>query len=390
MKATFSLGRYRGIPVGAHWSTLLTILLFADLLAVEVFPAAGPGAAPWVYWVVALVVAIVFLAAVLAHEIGHAALARRRGVHVSGIVLWMLGGTTAFEDEPGSPKAEAQIAVIGPAVSAAAGAVFLGLATAAASWLPGLGLAALVWLGSVNLLIAAFNLLPAAPLDGGRILHAWLWHRGHDRDRASARTALIGRGFGQVLVVLGLLELILWSAVAGIWLAVLGLFLTITAAAERAGALLGSRLDGVTVADVMTSTVQAAPGWWTVDAFLDHVSDDRIRHRVFPVLDFDGRPVGVVGFADFASVPADRRMQRRVREVCRPLGTHALALPYEPLPALLRRAAPRAGRDLVVVTREQRLLGVLTASDLAWALELSRLGKHPAGSARPADDVREP
>jgi CBS domain-containing protein len=242
-----------------------------------------------------------------------------------------------------------------------------------------------VWLGSVNILIAGFNLLPAAPLDGGRILHAWLWHRRHDRDRAGATAALVGRVLGQVLFLVGLAELLLWSLSAGLWLAVLGFFLTSAASAERASALVGSRLKGLTVADVMTTSVQVAPGWWTVEAFLDHLAGEERRHRVFPVQDFDGRPVGVVRFADLAAVSAEQRVRRRVSEVGRPLDTRTLAPVYEPLSARLRRTTPRPGRDLIVVVRDHKAVGVITAADLAWALDLARLGKRPVRQPEHAD-----
>jgi Zn-dependent protease/CBS domain-containing protein len=378
MKATIPLGRYAGVPVGAHWSVLVTVVVLADLLAVGILPAAVPGLGPLAYWVTAVGVTVLFLASLLGHELAHAALARRLGIRVRSITLWMLGGAAVFEDEPSSPHADALVAGVGPATSAAFAGMFLVLAgSLSPEWLSGLPVAALSWLAVVNLLLAGFNLLPAAPLDGGRLLRAWLWQRSGDRDRAAATAGAVGQALGFALVGIGILEMFLWGSIGGLWLAFVGWFVAAGASAERTQALILGKLGHAMVGDVATPHPIVAPGWFTIDGFLDQVSEQGLRHRVFPVTDFTGAPVGVISLHDLITARPDTHRNTRVQDVARPLNQRSLALADEPLADLLRRAVLRSGVDAVVVLRDRRLAGIVTAADIAWALELARLGRPP-------------
>jgi Zn-dependent protease len=384
VKATIRLGRYAGIPVGAHWSVLLTVLLLANVLALDVLPASAPGATTAASWVTAGVVTVLFMASLLAHELAHAALARRSGMKVKSITLWMLGGAAVFEDEPPTPRTDALIAGVGPAVSAMLGAVFLAAATVVSPvWLSGLVAVGLSWLAVVNLLLAAFNLLPAAPLDGGRLVRAWLWQRSGDRDRAAGTAGMIGQLLGGALIAFGAVELLAWGALGGLWLAMVGWFVAIAATAERAQSLVLGQLGDARVADVMTLHPDIAPGWWTVEAFLDHVAEQGIRHRIFPVLDFNGTPVGVLSLHDLLATRPDVRPTTRVQDVARQLDGQSRASADEPVMAVLRRTAPRPGQDAVLVVRDGRLAGMLTATDVSRTVELARLGRHPARHTPP-------
>lgn len=379
MKATIPLGRFAGVPVGAHWSVLVTVVILADLLAVGILPAAVPGLDAAAYWVTAAVVTVLFVASLLGHELAHAALARRFGIRVKSITLWMFGGAAMFEDEPPSPRADALVAGVGPATSAGLAAVFLaGAAVVSPEWLSGLPVAGLSWLAVVNLLLAGFNLLPAAPLDGGRLLRAWLWKRSGDRDRAAGTAGMVGQALGFALVGLGIMELFLWNSLGGLWLAFIGWFIAAGAGAERAQALILGKLGHARVGDVATPNPTVAPGWFTVDAFLDHLSQLNVRYRVFPVTDFTGTPVGVISLRDLIATRPDTRRSTRVQDVARRLDERSLALAEEPLTdLLLRRAVLRPGVDAVVVLRDRRLAGIVTAADIAWALEFAQLGRPP-------------
>lgn len=379
MKATFPLGRWAGIPIGAHWSVLFTVFLLADLLALNILPAIAPGAPRSAYWGTAVVVTALFVVSLLAHELAHAMLARRFGVRVKSITLWMLGGSAMFEDEPPTPRADALIAGVGPSVSAALGAVYFAAATALDPfWLDGLPVAGLVWLAIVNLLLAGFNLLPAAPLDGGRLLRALLWKRSGDRSQAAATACGVGQAVGGVLIAIGILEVLALGRIGGLWLALIGWFVTSSAAAERTQALILDNLRDTTVGAIAGSHPVTAAGWWTIDAFLDHLVEHTIRHRVFPVVDFNGAPVGVVSLQDLLTVRPDTRHTTRVQAAARPLNERNLALADEPLIAVLRRAPLRPGRDAIVVIRDRQLAAIVTEADLARTLELARLGRHLA------------
>ncbi len=281
MTTTFRLGRWAGIPVGAHWTVLLTIAFIAQTTALLVLPSTAPGYPVAAYWAAGVVIAVVFLASLLAHELAHAVVARRRGVRVDRITLWLLGGATTIEDQAPTPGTELRVTLAGPLVSLATGGVFVlaGFAAGSVHW-AALVVAGLSWLGGVNLVLAAFNLLPAAPLDGGRVLHALVWRFTGNRDRATAVACGSGRILGSVTLALGVIEIVLGGLLAGLWLALLGWYLTAAANGERSNDQLRRGLDGVTVRDVM-SPATVAPSWLTVDAFVERIG----RHagqRAFP------------------------------------------------------------------------------------------------------------
>lgn len=381
------IGRYAGIPVGAHWSVLVTVALLSVLLALDILPTAAPGATAAGYWVTAVVVTVLFMASLLVHELAHAALARRAGVKVRSITLWMLGGAAVFDDEPPTPRTDALIAGVGPAVSAVLSAVFLvGALLVSPAFLAGLVTTGLTWLAVVNVLLAVFNLLPAAPLDGGRLVRAWLWHRTGDRGRATGTAGLIGQLLGGALIAFGAVELLLWGALGGLWLAVIGWFVATAATAERAQSAAMGELGDTRVADVMTPHPEVAAGWWTVEAFLDHLADTPTRHRVFPVLDFSGTPVGVLSLRDLVATRPETRRATRVQDAARRVDTRALASTGEPVTDVLRRAPLRSGQDAVLVLDRDQLVGIVTATDVARAQELARLGRLQARHTPPAAD----
>ena len=188
MRATFSLGRPAGIRVGAHWSVLLTMALLAWLLAESLLPAAVPGLSAVVYWASGTAGSVVFLASLLVHELSHALVARHRGLAVDRVTLWLLGGSTELTDDPPTPRTAFAVAIAGPVASLLAGAGFLGGSLP----LSGVVGVTLAWLGWTNVILAVFNLLPGAPLDGGRVLQALVWRLTGDKRRAQAASARSG------------------------------------------------------------------------------------------------------------------------------------------------------------------------------------------------------
>ena len=197
MKQTMPLGRVAGIRIGAHWSVLVMVVLIAWLLGAQVLPGLVPHEPAVAYWAVAVPGAVTFIAALLAHELAHSLVARRYGVPVTSITLWALGGVSELGGEPPHARADLLIAAAGQATSLAAGLVFGGIAAVVrAGDGPVIAVAALGWLAVMNVFLAVFNLLPGAPLDGGRILRAALWMRHGDRARATQTAATAGRVLG--------------------------------------------------------------------------------------------------------------------------------------------------------------------------------------------------
>jgi Zn-dependent protease len=280
MRATFRLGRIGGVPVGVNWSVLVIFALIAWGLAAERFPARYPSQPTWAYAAAGVGAAVVFFAGLLAHEVSHAVLARRNGIPVESITLWLFGGLARLQGEARDPGAG-----VGPLVSFVLALVFGGIA-AAIGLLAGLGLAfgTFAWLSGINVALAVFNIIPAAPLDGGRLLRAALWKIRGDRTWAAVIAARAGRVLGAALIGLGIWEIFATRAgFGGIWIAVIGWFLISAAAAEERQARLGSALSGVRVRDVMSPQPYGAPADASVADFLDGYL---FRHRFssFPVL----------------------------------------------------------------------------------------------------------
>ncbi len=372
MDDSIRLGRIAGIPVGLNWSVLVILWLITWSLAAHRFPQEFAGHSPSAYWTTALVTAVLFFASLLAHELGHALVARRKGVRVEGITLWLFGGVAKLSGEASTPGAELRIALVGPAVSIGAGMVFglvaIALDTAGAAELV---VGAAAWLALINVVLAVFNLIPAAPLDGGRVLKAVLWHRHGDRLRATVTAARAGRGFGYALIALGVFEFAAGGGLGGIWFVFLGWFLLHAARAEELDSTMRGALDGVRVRDVMSPDPVSAPGWLTVQAFLDEYV---LRHRwsAFPLEDRDGRLIGLVTMDRLKRVPPPQRAAVRVVDIACPIDQVPSALPDEPLLDLVQRMAGSTDRRALVFDAGQ-LVGIVTPTDLSRALERATL-----------------
>lgn len=231
MRDSLRLGSIRGITIGLHWSILIVAALFTLTLSGAILPAVAPGYAGGAYTLMALATAVVFFASIVAHELGHAIVAQRNGIGVSGITLFALGGVAKLEREPDDAGAAARIALAGPAVSVAIGVLGgLGALVAGGLGLPTLLAAGIGWLGVINLGMAVFNMIPALPLDGGRTLQAYLWHRQGDRERATISAAGVGRFLGLAMVAFGVWQFL--NGGAGLWFALIGWFIMSSARAE--------------------------------------------------------------------------------------------------------------------------------------------------------------
>jgi Zn-dependent protease len=354
------LGRWRGVPVSARWSALVVVALFADALATSALPAAQPGHSPAAYWAVGLLTACVFALSVLTHELSHALTARHYGVGVRGITLWLLGGVTEFDGEPGSPRAEAVIAAAGPAASIGLGAVAGVLAWSTA--VSGLAGAALAWLAVVSVLLGVFNLLPGSPLDGGRVLHAFLWRRRGDRARADMATARVGQILGLLLIALGIAELLTVS-VLGVWVALVGWTVLIGAYAEQA-ARQALAWSGLRAGQVMTAPVAVLNDWWTVDRVLPEL-DGAAADAVVALIDFDSAAVGAFTVRALRRVPTDRRADTRLRDIARSGRTQPL-LVTESASVPEVAVALRAHAGVAVVTDNRNYpVGIITTQALA-------------------------
>jgi Zn-dependent protease len=361
------LGRVAGIPIGANWSVLVIGWLLAWALATQLLPAAVDHQSAGARWVVAGVAVLAFFASLLTHELGHSLVARRHGVEVRSITLWLFGGVAQLEHDTTSPSTEVKVAVTGPLVSAGLALGFAVLAVAvelAIGW--DLAVTALAWLAWINLLLALFNVLPAFPLDGGRVLRGILWKRWDDRLRATVTAAKVGAGFAYGLVALGVLAMTSGLFINGLWFLFLGWFLLGAARAEQAAVQQDELLGGVRAADVMTPE----PVTLEADTNLAEAVDHELlyqRHATYPVLEAGGGVVGLLTLAGIQAIPRPRRSQFTVGAACTPLSEVVVCTPDAPAAELIRLLGPHpVGRALVMDGAV--LKGIVARSDLVGAL----------------------
>jgi len=372
MEQTFSLGRIGGIRIGVNWSVLVIVALLAYGLAAGQFPAAVPGRPAAEYIAAAVVTAVAYLGSLLAHELAHSLVARRNGLEVEGITLWLLGGVSRLQGEVRDPGAEVRVAGVGPLVSLVLGGGFLLLAWLVhAAGVRGVVVAALAWLGGINVVLAVFNVIPAAPLDGGRLLRAVLWRISKDRLKAAVWSARSGQVFGWALVAMAAFLVLAGRDYSWLWFALLGWFLIGAATTESQQAMLQSRLRTVAVRQIMTPNPVTVPASATVAQFLDGYLP--YRHSAFPVV-ADGQTVGLVTVKRISQVPAGERGRTTLRDAACPLSEVASATPDEPVADVLPRLnACSEGRALVFA--DGHLVGIVSPADMSRTLE--RLSRTP-------------
>lgn len=329
------LGTYAGIPVRAHWSMAIIAVWFGVLLSVDLGIVGG------------VVATSAFFASILAHEFGHAIVARRFGVHTQSIDLWALGGMAHLDREPPSPRADGLIAVAGPAVSLLIGVAAFGAGFALQSTV-------LVWVGFVNGVLAVFNMLPGAPLDGGRLVRAVRWARTGDKYRAARDAGNAGRVLGWGLVGLGVVLMV--NGQFGVFVMITGLFIALNARAEIMSSYIAEQLDGVKVRDLTIFGIAQAGTDMDTDSMIEQ------RDRLGPtgavaVVGDDGELDGLVLEDQLWAVPRELRPMVMLTQLMVPFTNLAKASLDEDLATVLPRLNPR--RPVVTVWKDGKLLGIV-------------------------------
>ena len=364
--STITLGRVAGVEIGLNWTWVFVFGLIVWSLAAVQFPDVLPGRSRGAYAVMGITAAAVFFTSLILHELGHAMEARREGMEIEGITLWLFGGVAKFAGEFPSAGAEFRIAIAGPLVSLLLGLGFVGCAVA---W-PGSGVVPteLEWLGYINLVLLVFNLVPAMPLDGGRMLRAALWARSRDFSDATHRATRIGAVLATAIIAIGILETVA-GATEGLWLAVLGWFILEAGRAEEQRAETRHALADVTVATLMTRTPVTVGADWTLAEVADRIAGTP-RHSAYPALD-GGTVVGLLPLRALAHTGGADVWGRRVREyVVRADDVPHFSPDTPAMAALDELVGGGVGRGVVV--DQERLVGIISMTDLARALALGR------------------
>ncbi len=344
--------------------------LVAWSLADGVLPEEVPGHTTGAYWFTAAVTAVAFFIALTAHEMGHSLVALRHGVEVKTITLWLFGGMAQLGSSPSTAGAAFRIAIAGPLVSMAIGIV--GLSVAAP--FGGLFGFALMWFATMNLVLAVFNMLPAFPLDGGRVYQAWRWHKTGNRLEATEDAVRLGRFLGGVLVGLGLLQAALGAGLSGIWMMLIGWFLREAARAEGHQAHIEGPLSRFRVADVMTPEPLTVAPETTIAAFVT----DRFaggRHAAYPVT-VEGEPVGLMTVADVRQLPEERWGDVTVGRVATPMAKLVKAAPTDPLVDLFNQLSRAGEHRALVIDEDGQLVGIVAPSDVTRLVSSLELVRH--------------
>jgi Zn-dependent protease len=373
MEQNIRLGRIAGIPVGINWTILVIFWLIAWELADLVLPGYNPHETTTIYWMVGVLAAILFFISLLLHEVSHAIVAKRNGVGVRRITLWLFGGVSELESEALTPGADFRIAVVGPLTSLAVAGLFgiLVFLFSRSGTHQEILVSALGWLAWINLLLGAFNLIPAAPLDGGRVLRAVLWKHSGDRVRAATTAARTGQAFGYVLVVLGVLEF-LEVGLVGLWYVFLGWFLLLAARSEESAAVMRSSLSDVHVRDIMTPDPITFSSEMTVAELLDNHLH-RCRFSSYPLIAPSGKLEGLTTMSRIRHVPPARRPTTRLIDTACPISDVPVGAANEPIPDLLQRMQTSPDGRALVIDSTGGLVGIVSPSDIARFVQLSML-----------------
>jgi Zn-dependent protease/CBS domain-containing protein len=365
MHSSVTLGRVAGVEIGINWSWLIVVALIVWSLAAAVFPDENPGLSDGAYAAMAFVAALLFFVSLLLHELGHAVVARREGMEIDGITLWVFGGVARFRGMFPSAGAEFRIAIAGPLVS-----LTLGVTLVAAGVLIPLPAAidgVVAWLGRINLTLLAFNMLPALPLDGGRVFRSLVWASTGDFTRATRTAGALGKMFGAVLIWGGIALALIAGAPGGLWFALIGWFIYGAAGAETSLATMQQLLKGLRVADAMASGPTAVSADASLEDFVERVFPGT-RYSAYPVTS-DGAAVGLLPFRSVTAVPRSKWPTTRVRESMLPLEQTLVLSPDGELgPAAMELIQDGVGRALVV--DGARLAGLLSITDVSRLLEL--------------------
>jgi Zn-dependent protease/CBS domain-containing protein len=360
------VARILGIPIFVHFSWVLVFALIAWTLATDYFPDRYPELAVTSYWLRGLAASLLFFASVLLHELGHSLIAIRNGIAIESITLFIFGGVARLGSEPHDRATEFRIAAAGPLVSMLLAAFFAGVA--ASGLFGGASGAVARYLAAVNVVVAVFNLVPAFPLDGGRLLRGVLW-RPLGKLRATRMAAGAGTFFAYFLILSGAFNLLRGAAVTGIWHILIGWFLKDAASSAYRQVRLDDALDGLVVQDVMIPDVVAIPADLPLsEAVREHFG--RTGYGAYPVVRGE-TVVGLLCLRDVLRRPPEERQTTSVQAAMLPLVDELTVEPGEAVTETIARlGASEAGR-LIVLDRG-RMVGLVTLRAVLRRLALAR------------------
>lgn len=361
-----TIARVRGIDIRLHISWLPIALLVSWALSGSYFPSAAPGRSTGAYWFTGVVVTALFFGSLLLHELAHSLMARARGLHVLGITLYLFGGVSEIGAEAENPGDEFRVTVVGPLTSLGLAAIFWAI-WAMSGGASDLVSAAVGYLAAINLFLGLFNLLPGLPLDGGRVLHAFVWQRSGDKARATRVASGAGVAIGYLMVTAGIIYVFTGFWLNGLWLIVLGWYLQGMATQERRAAFFHRQLAGKRVADLAETRVLAV----SPEAPVSEIVHDIMlgsRMRAVPVVE-NGGLLGLVTLDSIGKVPREQWPVTPASAAMIPAGLVATATPDEPIATAIAQMQSRDVNQLAVV-RDGSFVGMLNRAAVMAQLQI--------------------
>jgi len=376
----FTIGRIAGIRIRVDWSWIIIFLLITWTLAIGYYPVLFPNFSTLTNWALGVASSLLLFASVLGHELAHSLVARRQGLPVESITLFILGGVSQIEEEPRTASNEFTMAFVGPFSSLVFAGVFYGIYLLLRPF-NGAGAALAQYLALINLVLGIFNLVPGFPLDGGRVLRAILWGATHNLRRATRIATWVGQGFAFLLIFAGVALILGGNFISGIWLGLVGWFLNNAAVSSYRELLVRQSLQGVPVGRLMASNVDQVPPNITIQKLVDdHVLSG--RQHAYPVAS-DGQLVGLICLDDIRRVPREKRPEETVAEAMTPYDRLVTVNPNEDLAVAVDRLGRGGYEQLPVVDQPHHMVGLLRRQDVINYLQVNAdLGKEHPGPAR--------
>lgn len=358
-----------GIPLRLDTSWFIVAALVVWSLATGAFPYMRPGLSPATYWVMGAAGAIGLFTSIVIHEFFHALVARRNQIPMRGITLFVFGGVAEMGAEPASAGAELRMAAAGPLASIALALIGFGVSDAVRGLWSAPVVMVIEYLALLNGVLAGFNLLPAFPLDGGRIFRAALWTWKKNLAWATRVASRTGSAFSLMFMAAGVVAVLLGNLVSGMWWVLIGLFLRRASTASYQQVLLRRALEGEPIRRFMTANPVSVPAGTTVADLVESYIY-KYHHPLFPVVD-DGRLLGCVTTRQVKSLPRDEWPRRTVGSLGTPCGSdNTIGPDTDALEAIA--VMRRSGQPRLMVVEGDRLVGVVTLKDLLefFALKL--------------------
>lgn len=368
MKNSFRLFTVMGIPIEIHFSWFIIFGLIVFTLARGYFPMLAPGIDPLIYWIMALIAAVLLFSCLLLHELSHSIVAKANRLPIAGITLFVFGGVAHMEKEPNSPAVEFKMAAAGPLMSLFLAMFFLLLTFLGVSFkINRLFIIICNYLYILNLALAAFNLIPGFPLDGGRLFRAILWHFLKDIKKATRIASVFGKAFAFILMGTGLFWFLTGYFIGGAWFMFIGFFLYEAAETSYRQLLMKKIFSKVRVKDIMSRDVISIPSRENIENIVNNYIF-KYRHSAFPVIE-DDILLGIITFHDIKEVPKEEWGKKTAKDIVIPVTKNLTISPDAYMSTALTQIASN-GIGRVLAIKDQKITGILSHKDIVRLFEI--------------------